>query len=324
MHKNILVRLVTYYLALFVVLSAGFYAFPVLGDYLAAERGRQGMRASLELKQIPEAVQATPGIRGPADLLDPGRSVPIVLSLLIAVLVVLPVVWVYRWTRPQRRYTRTFADTLLVVPIAITLVVFLVKDSLALAFSLAGIVAAVRFRTTLDEPIDAVYLFLVVGVGLAAGVQLLFVAFIASVVFNAVVLAAWRLNVGGQAAVLDGWRLVEAGPPGQAPKQSGAAAPGPVGGAAESGDAYNSKLRLHVTHVEEAQRFATALLDEHAKKWQVAEVTRDGDGTSVIEFDLRLRKSVDLAAFIRELERGDPHVTRVELLKSKSKKPKDA
>jgi hypothetical protein len=296
----------------------------VLGDYLAAERGRQGMRASLELKQIPEAVQATPGISGPADLLDPGRTVPIVLSLLIAVLVVLPVVWVYRWTRPQRRYTRTFADTLLVVPIAITLVVFLVKDSLALAFSLAGIVAAVRFRTALDEPIDAVYLFIVVGVGLAAGVQLLFVAFIASVVFNTVVLTVWRLNVGSQAAVLDGWRLVDAGPPGQVPNESGAAAPGRVGGATEPGEAYNSTLRLHVTHVEEAQRYAAAVLEEHAKRWQVAEVTRETDGTPVIAFDVRLRKSVDLAAFIRELERGEPHVTSVELMKSKSKKPKEA
>jgi hypothetical protein len=324
MHKNILVRLVTYYLALFAALSALFYAFPVLGDYLSAERGRQGMRASLELKQLPEAVQAMPGIRGPVDLLDPARSVPIVLSLLIAVFVVLPVVRVYRWTRPQRRYTRTFAETLLVVPIAITLVVFLVKDSLALAFSLAGIVAAVRFRTTLDEPIDAVYLFIVVGVGLAAGVQLLFVAFIASVVFNAVVLTVWRLNVGSQAAVLDGWRLVDAGPPGQVPIKNGAAAPGPVGGAAEPGDAYNSVLRLHVTNVEEAQRYAAAVLEEHAKRWQVAEVTRETDGKPVIAFDVRLRKSVDLAAFIRELERGEPHVTRVELVKSKSKKPKEA
>ena len=92
----------------------------------------------------------------------------------------LPVVWVYRWTRPTRRYNQSFAHTLIVVPIAITLVVFLVKGSLALAFSLAGIVAAVRFRTTLDEPLDAVYLFLVIGTGLAAGVQLLFVALLAS------------------------------------------------------------------------------------------------------------------------------------------------
>ena len=59
------------------------------------------------------------------------------------------------------------------------------------------------------------------------------------------------------------------------------------------------------------------------KKWQVAEITQEEDGTSVIEFDLRIKKSVDLAAFIREIERGDPHVARVELMKSKSKKSRD-
>jgi hypothetical protein len=155
-------------------------------------------------------------------------------------------------------------------------------------------------------------------------VQLLAVAFIASIVFNAVVLAVWRLNGGSQAAGLDGWRLVEAGPPGQVPGEIGAAAPGPVGGTTEPGDAYNSTLRLQVTHVEEAQRFATAVIEAHAKKWQVAEVTRAGDGAAVIEFDLRLKKSVDLAAFTRELERGGPHVTRVELVKSKGKKSQEA
>jgi hypothetical protein len=322
MHKNILVRLVTYYLALFAVLSALFYAFPVLGNYLAAERGRQGMRASLELKQLPEAVPALPGIRGPLDLLNPERTVPIVLSLVVAVLVVLPIAWVYRWTRPHRRGNQAFLQTLLVVPIAITLVVFLVKDSLALAFSLAGIVAAVRFRTTLDEPIDAVYLFLVVGVGLAAGVQLLFVAFLASVVFNAVALAVWRLNVGSQPAVLQGWRLVEAAPAaaaGPASAAAGAAAPAPSGASAAPGDAYNSRLRLFVTDVEEAQRFAVPVLEGRAKKWHLAEISREGDGTPVLEFDLRLKKSVDLAAFIKELEHGCPHVTAVELKKSKTK-----
>jgi len=39
MHKHILVRLVTYYLALFAVLSALFYAFPVLGTTLPRSAG---------------------------------------------------------------------------------------------------------------------------------------------------------------------------------------------------------------------------------------------------------------------------------------------
>jgi hypothetical protein len=323
MHRNIIVRLVVYYLAVLVFLGGLMSAFPVLGGYLAAERARQGGKAALELDRVPEPAQALPGITSPADILEAERSVPIVLSLVLAFLVVLPVVWVYQWTRPRRRYNQTFAHTLLVVPIAITLVVFLVKGSLALAFSLAGIVAAVRFRTTLDEPLDAVYLFIVIGTGLAAGVQLLFVAFIASVAFNAVALGVWRLNVGGQAVLLDGWRIVEAGPAAPAPDAAVIARPGPEGGEEATGDPFNARLCLHVTQAEEAQRFAVHFLSERAKQWRLADVTQEVDGTSVIEFDLRLKKSVDLAAFIKELEQGDPHVKKVELTRSKSKKPKE-
>jgi hypothetical protein len=320
MHRNIIVRLVTYYVAVILLISGLFYAFPSLGRYVAAERARQGARASLELDQ-PMTVQITPAAAGPVEWLDPERSLPIVLSLVAALLVALPVVWVYRWTRPRRRYNQAFAQTLIVVPIAITLVVFLVKGSLALAFSLAGIVAAVRFRTALEEPLDAVYLFLVIGTGLAAGVQLLFVALIASVMFNAVTLTVWRLNVGSQAAVLEGWRLAEAGAGPPHPEAAGVTVrPDATGGAEDAGDPYNTRLRLHVTVVEAAQRFAAAFLDEHAKKWRMAEVATEADGTSVIEFDLRLKKSTDLAAFVREIEQGDPHVKRVELVKVKSKK----
>ena len=321
MRNNVIVRLATYYLAVIASLSALFYMFPVLGDYTAAERARQGGRAALELGSIPEGAQGAPGLLGPAQLLDPERSLPILLSLLTALLVALPVVWVYRWTRPQRRYNQTFAHTLLVVPIAITLVVFLVKGSLALAFSLAGIVAAVRFRTNLDEPIDAVYLFLVIGTGLAAGVQLLVVALLASIMFNAVALAVWRLNVGGEAAVLDGWNLVPASMGAQI--QGAASAPRPVPPEEESPDPYNARVRLHVTQLDEAERFAIPFLQERTKKWRVAETVQEAADAFVIEYEVRLKKSVDLAAFVRELEQGDSHVKKVELMRSKSRAPKE-
>jgi hypothetical protein len=53
--------------------------------------------------------------------------------------------------------------------------------------------------------------------------------------------------------------------------------------------------------VDEATTFAGAILDESTKKWQVAEVAPGGDSAIVIVFDLRLKKSVDLAAFVQEL-----------------------
>src|SRR5256885_10660735 len=74
--------------------------------------------------------------------------------------------------------------------------VILVQNSLALAFTLAAIVAAVRFRNTLKDTKDAVYIFLALAVGVAAGVFAPTVAAVMSVVFNAVVLLLWKSNVG--------------------------------------------------------------------------------------------------------------------------------
>lgn len=93
-------------------------------------------------------------------------------------------------------------------PIGIALVVFLVKGSLPLAFGLAGIVAAVRFRATIKEPMDAVYMLMVIGIGLATGTQLTVVAYISSLMFVAVTLAVWKSNYGAKPVVLSGWRVV--------------------------------------------------------------------------------------------------------------------
>ncbi|MCY4120321.1 MAG: DUF4956 domain-containing protein, partial [Acidobacteria bacterium] len=111
-------------------------------------------------------------------------------------------------TRQRKKYSQSFAHTLLVIPIAIALVVFLVKGSLALAFGLAGIVAAVRFRASLNEPMDAVYMLMAIGIGLAAGTQLTTVAYLASLIFVVITLAVWKSNFGAKPAVLSGWRLV--------------------------------------------------------------------------------------------------------------------
>lgn len=320
MRNHIVVRLVAYYTAVLLAVVGLFRAFPMLGDYIARERARQGGRAELELSGVAGSIPSTPGAEGLARLLDPATSVPILSSLVLALLVALPVVWVYRWTRPRARYSQGFAHTMLVVPIAITLVVFLVKGSLALAFGLAGIVAAVRFRTSLDEPMDAVYMFIVIGTGLAAGVQLLSVAFIASILFNAVALTIWRMNFGDRPAVLQGWRIVEAAPAGQAPGQ-GLGAGGTVRAYVpvdeeEAAPRFNAWLRVYAAEPQGAQGYVEAYLGSHVKKWRLVEITPQADGSSIIEFELRIKKSTDASALIRDIEQGDPGVSRAELTKS--------
>jgi len=109
-----------------------------------------------------------------------------------------PVAWLYMRTKPKVRYDASLVQTVIVLPIVIAGVVLIIRDSVALAFSLAGIVAAVRFRNTLKDTKDAVYIFLAIAVGLAAGVQAFSVAFVVTVIYLAVVLVLWRFDVGAE------------------------------------------------------------------------------------------------------------------------------
>ncbi len=119
-----------------------------------------------------------------------------IISLLGGLSLMLPVAWVYLLTKQRRGYDESVVQAMLVLPIAVAGIIFIVQFNLALAFSLAGIVAAVRFRSNLKDAKDAVYVFLAIGVGVAAGAMVLGVAAILSVVFNVVILYLYWSNFG--------------------------------------------------------------------------------------------------------------------------------
>jgi hypothetical protein len=118
------------------------------------------------------------------------------MSLIATLFLMLPVTWVYMSARRTKRHNQTVVETLIILPIVVAGVVLVVQNSLALAFSLAGVVAAVRFRTTLRDTRDTVFIFLAIGIGFAAGVQVITVAAVSSVVFNFVLLFIWRYEFG--------------------------------------------------------------------------------------------------------------------------------
>ena len=142
-----------------------------------------------------------------APLDEVGLAATVAIARLAAVLLSLPVAWVYLLTRAKRGYQQSVVQLLIVLPAVVAGIVLLVKYSLALAFSLAGIVAAVRFRNTLDDSKDAVYVFLATAIGLASAVNLP-VATVISIGFNAVVLFLYYTDFGSAPVELEG-RIAE-------------------------------------------------------------------------------------------------------------------
>jgi hypothetical protein len=132
---------------------------------------------------------------GPGTLLDVALTTTLI--LIGALVLILPVTWVYMSARPSGgQHNQNVVQTLIILPLVVAGIVFIVQNSLALAFSLAGVVGAVRFRTTLRDSRDLVYIFLSIVVGFAAGVQSLAVGAVISVVFNFVLVLTWHYDYG--------------------------------------------------------------------------------------------------------------------------------
>lgn len=124
-------------------------------------------------------------------------AVLLVLSFSFActVALMLPITWVYMHTH-RKTMARNLVASLIVLPICATATVWLIQDSLPLAFGLAALVAAVRFRIKLENELDGVYVFAAISVGLASGVGHFGVGFVTSSFFCFIATTIWVLGYG--------------------------------------------------------------------------------------------------------------------------------
>lgn len=113
-----------------------------------------------------------------------------------AAILIIPVSWIYFISSRDKKIDQSFVQTIVIMPIVVTGISMIVLNSLALAFSLAGIVAAVRFRFSLDQPAHAMYIFVAISIGLASGIGALAIAMVISAAFVYANLIIWRLEYG--------------------------------------------------------------------------------------------------------------------------------
>jgi hypothetical protein len=272
-------------------------------------------------------------------------------SMLGALAIMVPVTWVYMVTRKHRGYEESVVHTLFILPVAVTGIVMIVKNNVALAFSLAGIVAAVRFRTTLEDTKDAVYVFLAIGVGVACGVQEMGIALVLSVIFNGVIITLWRTHFGNIYADQNtrsgpiGLGDALAGPGSAAsalrvgdPAILEAAAPSDLAEIADRAvrlerhiteerskkklQRANALILVHASAAEAAQGFVDQLLEETSVRWKLAELGPGPDGV-LLQYLARLEGPAVQGAVMDRLRTApDGVVAAAELRSLKGLKPR--
>jgi hypothetical protein len=114
----------------------------------------------------------------------PDDSLPtLVLSLLIAFVLAQAIAWTYTWTHSGLSYSRAFTQSLILLAVVVTLVMFVIGNSLITAFGLIGAMAIIRFRNVLKDTRDTLFVFFVLVLGMATGTQRFATALVGTVVF---------------------------------------------------------------------------------------------------------------------------------------------
>jgi hypothetical protein len=202
-------------------------------------------------------------------------------ALLAAFLLSIPVALVYRFTTPSGEFDPAIAQSILVLPTAVAGVILVIQGSLALAFSLAGVVTAVRFRSALKDTDDAIYIFLAVAIGVAAGARALDIAVVVCV---SVCLAL--LIVRAPAFLLSRPRVTPS------PGAPAGASNGSDDGA--GGDAQRTfTVLVHSGDVSTMQPAVELVLEEFTKEHQLTASGPSSGGVQRLVYSIKLRKRYD-------------------------------
>lgn len=120
----------------------------------------------------------------------------VLLAMLFAVIVGLFIFWVYKKTFTGILYSSGFALTLIGLTLVTTLVIIAVTSNVVLSLGMVGALSIVRFRTAIKEPMEIVFLFWSIAVGIVIGTGMIPLAVLGSVIIGIILLIfANRKNV---------------------------------------------------------------------------------------------------------------------------------
>jgi len=93
----------------------------------------------------------------------------IFVTITLPFLLCLVIVWFYQKTLKSSHYSQSFTHAILLFAPLTSIITLLIGSNIARAFGLVGALSLIRFRTAVKNPLDAVYMFWALSVGMACG-----------------------------------------------------------------------------------------------------------------------------------------------------------
>ena len=108
------------------------------------------------------------------------------------------IAWVYMLTHSGLSYSKTFVQSLMILPVIVALVMMVLSNNIVYAFGLMAVFAIVRFRNILRDTLDTTYVLGVIVVGMACGTFKFMTAMIGCLLICSILLYLWMTGFGNR------------------------------------------------------------------------------------------------------------------------------
>lgn len=121
----------------------------------------------------------------------------VAIAMLFAVIISLFIFWVYKKTFTGIMYSPGFSLTLIGLCLVTTLVILAVTSNVVLSLGMVGALSIVRFRAAIKDPMEIVFLFWAIAVGIVIGAGMIPLAVTGSIVIGIILMIfANRKQIG--------------------------------------------------------------------------------------------------------------------------------
>ena len=126
----------------------------------------------------------------------------IILNNIVAVIIGLFIMFVYRQTYTGVAYSKRFNVSVGTITVITTLIMAVISNNIALSLGMVGALSIIRFRTPVKDPRDIVFIFWAVAVGVACGVSQYMLAGVSSIVIFSFLIMTKQTIVDGKQLII--------------------------------------------------------------------------------------------------------------------------
>lgn len=125
----------------------------------------------------------------------------IVVTLAVTCVLALYIFIVYYVAAKKTFYSKTFNISLALIAVITASIILAMQSNLVISLGMVGALSIVRFRTAIKDPMDLIFLFWSISIGIVCGAEMYQIALITSLVLT-IGLFALELTPVGRASVL--------------------------------------------------------------------------------------------------------------------------